>query len=89
MAKKKKDDGRLTADKLNDAGCLRLAEAILEGAVEDYRAAARAYRRHPKDKKLEHVYNLRRRFFRSEYFAALNLTGMSSREILEQLDKGL
>ena len=89
MAKKKLVEERLTADKLNYEGCLRLAEAILEGAVEDYRAAARAYRRHPKDKKLEHVYNLRRRFFRSEYFAALNVTGMSSREILEKLDKGL
>lgn len=89
MAKKKKDEERLTADKLNYEGCLRLAEAILEGAAEDYRAAARAYRRHPKDKKLAHVYNVRKRFFQSEYFAALNLTGMSSREILEQLDKGL
>ena len=66
-----------------------MAEAILEGAAEDYRAASRAYRRHPKDKKLAHVYNVRKRFFQSEYFAALNLTGMSSREILEQLDKGL
>lgn len=89
MAKKKKDEERLTADKLNDAGCLRLAEAILEGAAEDYKAAARAYRRHPRDKKLAHVYNVRRRFFQSEYFAALNLTGLTSREIMEQLDKGL
>lgn len=81
------DMPRLTsAEQLNDDGCLALAGAILEGAARDYLSARRALKRAPKDERARESYEVRRRFFLSDYFHWLSM-GMDGEAILESLDR--
>ena len=79
------DYKRLTADDLNDEGCLMLVCEICREAAADYLQAKAALNRHPDDKRAQANYKVKRNFFLSEYF--YGLTGLNGRAVLEGLDR--
>ena len=79
------DYKRLTADDLNDEGCLMLVCEICREAAADYIQARDNYRRKPGDNRAAANYRVKRNFFLSEYF--YKLTGLNGRAVLEGLDR--
>jgi hypothetical protein len=75
---------RLTADKLNREGCLRLIEAICVEAAREYLCARWVYRHKPGDPEAEAHYKTCRSFFLSDYFAAI--TNLDGKAVLDRLD---
>ena len=78
---------RLTIDKLDDEGCLKILEAFVSYAARDYRAAFHSYLDNKRDKNNYYYYIQAREFFLSDYFH--DLTGLFGEDILEMLDAGV
>lgn len=75
---------RLTAEKLNNEGCLLLVQTIVKDAANDYRSALVNLRRHPSDPAAQRAYDLQKKFFLSKYFHAL--TGLDGQAVMDRLD---
>ena len=75
---------RLTIDKLNNEGCLKLLETFLAYTAEDYTMALRTWLRDKSDKDNYTHYLSIRNFFLSDYFA--NLTSLDGEAIVSRLD---
>ena len=75
---------RLTIDKLNNEGCLKLLETFLAYTAEEYTMALRTWLRDKSDKESYKHYLGTRNFFLSGYFA--NLTGLDGEAIVSRLD---
>lgn len=75
---------RLTIDKLNEEGCLKLLEAFLAYTAEEYTMALCNWLKNKGNKdNYKHYLNLRD-FFLSDYFA--NLTNLDGEAIVSRLD---
>lgn len=73
-----------SADQLDLEGCIRLVEAIVKDAAEEYKCARREYKKNPFDQDAKKHYERARRFFLSEYF--FNLTNLDGKAVLNKLD---
>ena len=72
---------------LNTEGCLTLAEAVLQGAAEDYIHARRAYITHPHDKDAQEHLRVCELFYRSDWFAALSGGVIDGETAMRQLNR--
>lgn len=76
---------KLTAETLNDEGCINLVSAIIGQASKDYKYAVKCITNKPELS----AYLMKQRvenFFRSEYFEKLSL-GIEGETVLETLEK--
>lgn len=76
--------GRLTADRLNDAGCLNMLCAMVKLLARDFRRLHKALMDNPDDPRAYHRYRKCRDVFLSDYFH--DLTNLNGAEIVAQLE---
>lgn len=72
---------------LNTEGCLTLAEAVLQGAAEDYIHARRAAVAHPNDRDAQEHFKTCHAFYRSDWFAALSGGVVDGETVMRRLNK--
>lgn len=72
---------------LNTEDCLTLAEAVLQGAAEDYIHARRAAVAHPNSKDAQEHLRVCELFYRSDWFAALSGGVIDGKAAMEALDR--
>ena len=72
---------------LNTEGCLTLAEAVLQGAAEDYIHARRAAVTRPHDKDAQEHLRVCELFYRSDWFAALSGGVIDGETAMRQLNR--
>ena len=77
----------MRAEDLNTEGCLMLAEAVLQGASEDYIHARRAVIAHPNNKEAQAHFKAMQEFYRSDYFAALSGGVIDGEDVMRKLNK--
>jgi hypothetical protein len=77
----------MKAADLNTEGCLKLAEAVLQGASEDYLHARRAVVAHPNSKDAQEHFKTCQAFYRSDWFAALSGGVIDGETVMRRLNK--
>lgn len=75
---------RLKAEDLNDEGCLRLIEAIVGSAADEWRNCRLALALEPNDRRNREHMDYLEKFFRSEYFH--DLTNLDGESVLKKLE---
>ena len=75
---------RLTVNDLNDHGCMKLAEAVVTGMIQEYMDARKAHRKFPFDPEIDKQYRKARGNILSEHFARLST--LDGKEVLRKLD---
>jgi hypothetical protein len=77
----------MKAADLNTEGRLKLAEAVLQGASEDYVHARRAVVAHPNSKDAQEHFKTCQAFYRSDWFAALSGGVIDGETVMRRLNK--
>jgi hypothetical protein len=77
----------MKAADMNTEGCLKLAEAVLQGAAEDYIHARRAVIAHPNSKDAQEHFKICQAFYRSDWFAALSGGVIDGETVMRRLNK--
>lgn len=77
----------MKAADMNTEGCLKLAEAVLQGAAEDYIHARRAVVAHPNSKDAQGHFKTCQAFYRSDWFVALSGGVIDGETVMRRLNK--
>lgn len=76
---------RITIDKLNDEGIVRLLKTFVKYVCDEYKSARHVFKANPRDKKnAEAFYNVKD-FIMSGYFE--DLTTLNGKTVIELLEK--